>query len=49
MTVLIASFEVLLHKLTGQNDLVVGVPSSGQAASEQYNLVGHCVNFFIFT
>jgi amino acid adenylation domain-containing protein len=44
MTVLIASFEVFLHRLTGQNDLVVGVPAAGQAASGQYNLVGHCVN-----
>jgi amino acid adenylation domain-containing protein len=44
MTTLIASFEVLLHRLTGQNDIVVGVPAAGQAASGQYNLVGHCVN-----
>jgi amino acid adenylation domain-containing protein len=44
MTTLIASFEVLLHKLTGQKDIVVGVPSAGQAAAGKYNLVGHCVN-----
>jgi amino acid adenylation domain-containing protein len=44
MTVLIASFEVLLHRLTEQNDIVVGVPAAGQAAAGKYNLVGHCVN-----
>jgi amino acid adenylation domain-containing protein len=44
MTTLIASFEILLHRLTGQDDIVVGVPVAGQAASGQYNLVGHCVN-----
>lgn len=44
MTTLLASFEVLLHRLTGQDDLVVGVPAAGQAATDTYNLVGHCVN-----
>lgn len=44
MTVLIASFEILLHRITGQDDLVVGVPSAGQLTADRYNLVGHCVN-----
>jgi amino acid adenylation domain-containing protein len=44
MTVLLASFEVFLYRLTGQENLTVGVPAAGQAASGQYNLVGHCVN-----
>jgi amino acid adenylation domain-containing protein len=44
MTTLLASFEVLLHRLTGQEDLVVGVPTAGQAATGQNTLVGHCVN-----
>ena len=44
MTTLIAGFEVFLHRLTGQTDLVLGVPAAGQAASGRYNLVGHCVN-----
>jgi amino acid adenylation domain-containing protein len=44
MTVLIASFEILLYRITGQDDLVVGVPTAGQLTAEQYNLVGHCVN-----
>ncbi|UKO99560.1 class I SAM-dependent methyltransferase [Nostoc sp. UHCC 0870] len=44
MTTILTGFEVWLHRLTGQNDLVVGIPAAGQAASGQYNLVGHCVN-----
>jgi amino acid adenylation domain-containing protein len=44
MTTLLAGFEVWLYRLTGQEDLIVGVPAAGQAASGQYNLVGHCVN-----
>jgi amino acid adenylation domain-containing protein len=44
MTTILAGFEVFLHRLTGQEDVIVGVPAAGQAASGQYNLVGHCVN-----
>ncbi|MEH1924782.1 MAG: amino acid adenylation domain-containing protein [Nostoc sp.] len=44
MTTILGGFEVWLHRLTGQNDLVVGIPAAGQAALGQYNLVGHCVN-----
>jgi amino acid adenylation domain-containing protein len=40
----IAVFEVFLHKITGQDDLVVGVPTSGQAGTDNLVLVGHCVN-----
>ncbi|HET9620023.1 MAG TPA: amino acid adenylation domain-containing protein, partial [Kofleriaceae bacterium] len=41
---LLAGFDVLLHRLTGQTDLVVGIPAAGQAASGLEGLVGHCVN-----
>ena len=44
MTTILSGLEVWLHRLTGQNDLVVGVFAAGQAALGQYNLVGHCVN-----
>lgn len=44
MTTILSGFEVWLHRLTKQNDLVVGIPAAGQAALGQYNLVGHCVN-----
>jgi amino acid adenylation domain-containing protein len=43
-TTILAGFEVWLHRLTGQTDLVVGIPSSGQVTSGRDRLVGHCVN-----
>lgn len=43
-TVLFASFAAFLHRLTGQRDLVIGVPAAGQNASGMENVVGHCVN-----
>jgi len=39
-----AVFEILLYKLSGQNDLVLGLPAAGQAATGNYNLMGHCIN-----
>ncbi|MCC6937274.1 MAG: amino acid adenylation domain-containing protein [Flavobacteriales bacterium] len=44
VTTLLTIFEVLLHKLTGDNDLVVGLPAAGQSDTGQQHLVGHCVN-----
>ncbi|WP_310484500.1 amino acid adenylation domain-containing protein [Chamaesiphon sp. VAR_48_metabat_403] len=45
MTTLLAAFEIFLSKITGQTDIAVGIPTSGQTATGKYNLVGHCVNF----
>lgn len=48
---LLASFKVLLFRLTSQEDLVVGVPAAGQIAPDLQEseggryLLGHCVNF----
>lgn len=44
ITTLLASFEVFLYQLTGQNDIVVGVPSAGQPVTAMKDLIGHCVN-----
>jgi amino acid adenylation domain-containing protein len=44
VTTLLVGFEVFLYQLTGQNDLVVGLPSAGQSATGMKNLIGHCVN-----
>lgn len=44
VSTLLVSFEVLLHRLTGQTDLVVGLPAAGQSATDHGRLVGHCVN-----
>ena len=43
--IMLGAWEVLLHRLTGQDDFLVGVPFAGQAASGQMGLVGHCVQF----
>jgi amino acid adenylation domain-containing protein len=42
---LLAGFKFLLHRLTGQKDIVVGIPAAGQSLLEADSLVGHCVNF----
>lgn len=47
-TTLLSIYSILVAKLTGQNDFVVGVPVAGQAVWGQADLVGHCVNFLPF-
>jgi len=44
VSTLISSFEILLYQLTGENDLALGLPTSGQSSSGMTHLVGHCVN-----
>ena len=44
VTTLMAAFEVLLHRQTGQTDIVLGLPAAGQSATGNDRLVGHCVN-----
>ncbi len=43
LTTLLAGFSALLRRLTGQDDIIVGLPAAGQAALEDPSLVGHCV------
>ncbi|HXS17608.1 MAG TPA: condensation domain-containing protein, partial [Polyangiaceae bacterium] len=43
-TFLFSAFQILLHRLTGQLDIVCGVPTSGQMAAGLDPLVGHCVH-----
>src|SRR5262249_33806600 len=42
-TTMLSAYFVLLQRLSGQEDLVVGVPMAVREGSEK--LVGHCVNF----
>ena len=42
---LLGTFATLLHRLTGQEDLVIGVPAAGQTSVGRDELVGHCLNF----
>ncbi len=44
VTTLLAAFEVCLHRLSGQNDIVLGLPTAGQSGTNHQQLVGHCVN-----
>ena len=41
---LIAAYMVLLHRITGQQDIVVGMPSSGRILEDSEYMVGHCVD-----
>jgi amino acid adenylation domain-containing protein len=40
---LLAAFEVLMFRLSGQQDLIVGIPIAGQSELENGHLVAHCV------
>jgi amino acid adenylation domain-containing protein len=42
---LLSAFQLLLHRLTSQNEVVVGISTAGQALFENASLVGHCVHF----
>ncbi len=42
---LFATFETLLGRLAGQNEVVIGIPAAGQSLAGGDTLVGHCVNF----
>ncbi len=41
---LLSAFEIWLHQLTNQSEIILGLPAAGQAASGYYGLTGHCVN-----
>lgn len=49
-TYLLGAFNVLVHRLSGQDDLVIGVPAASQVSTAllavpgSRALVGHCVN-----
>ena len=41
---LLAVFQVLLHRYTGQDDIIVGSPASGRSQAEFAGVVGYFVN-----
>ncbi len=43
-TVLLTAWASHLHRLTGQNDIIIGVPFAGQPDPGMNDLVGHCVS-----
>ena len=42
---MLAAYELLMCRLSNQDDVVVGIPAAGQSLLEGVSLVGHCVNF----
>jgi len=42
--VLLAAFQILLHRYTGQDDILVGSPSTGRSRGEFDGIVGYFVN-----
>ncbi len=46
--VLLAAFHILLHKSTGQDDIVIGIPTAGRIGKEQKDAVGLFINTIPF-
>jgi amino acid adenylation domain-containing protein len=44
VTTLMAAYEVFLQQITGQKEIILGIPAAGQSVTGLYGLVGHCVN-----
>ncbi|MEM6690704.1 MAG: amino acid adenylation domain-containing protein [Planctomycetota bacterium] len=45
---MLAAFNAYLGRLTGADDLCVGIPTAGQAAMDTQDLIGFCVNTMPF-
>ena len=41
---LLAGFSTLLSRISGERDVVIGIPAAGQSFDGHERLVGHCVN-----
>jgi amino acid adenylation domain-containing protein len=41
---LLSSFQLLLNRYTGQDDILIGLPAAGRDAAEARNLIGYFVN-----
>ncbi|GGF89962.1 hypothetical protein GCM10010912_38930 [Paenibacillus albidus] len=41
---LLSGYKLFLHRLTGQRQIVVGIPTAGQAQMGENCLIGNCVN-----
>jgi amino acid adenylation domain-containing protein len=46
---LLAGFGATLNRISGAQEVVLGVPSAGQSATAKTTLVGHCVNLLPIT
>ncbi|MGG1674003.1 amino acid adenylation domain-containing protein, partial [Paenibacillus sp. NRS-1783] len=41
---LLSVFQIFLHRLTGQKEVTVSVPTAGQSHMDAFSLIGNCVN-----
>ena len=48
-TLLLAAFQAVLHRLSGQAELAVGVPTAGRKSRERAGVVGYLVNPVVVT
>ncbi len=39
---LLAAYMLLMHKLSGQDEVIVGIPASGRFATQDENTIGYC-------
>ena len=46
--VMLASFGAFVARISNQDEFCIGIPSSGQAAMDKPELIGHCVNTLPF-
>jgi amino acid adenylation domain-containing protein len=45
VTILFVSFGIYLQQISGQDEIIIGLPAAGQLVDDDdYGLVGHCVN-----
>lgn len=42
--VMLSAFSAYISRISGNDDFCIGIPTAGQAAMDQLDLVGHCVN-----
>ena len=43
-SLMLSAFALLVARMAGQDDVVIGIPSAGQPASGKLAMVGHCAN-----
>lgn len=43
-SLMLSAFALLVARIAGQDDVVIGIPSAGQPTSGKLALVGHCAN-----
>ncbi len=42
--IMLSAFSAYVSRISGNDDFCIGIPTAGQAAMDQLELVGHCVN-----